>query len=80
VEGDVKPWKQVGWILIGVCIGALTASFVGSAKAQQPAGAGEYKVIQTTRDAVALQALLNSEATRGWRLRAMDGGVVVLER
>lgn len=76
----MRTAKQVGLVLAGVLIGVLAGGWLTPARAQQKPTGAEYKVFQTSRDVVGLQSILNAEASRGWRLSAMDAGMVVLEK
>jgi hypothetical protein len=72
----MKIARPLGWIVFGIVVGVVASRAFGVASAAQ----APYKVIQAPRDAVSLEATLNSNATQGWRLKAIDGGLVVLER
>lgn len=68
--------RPIGWVVLGMALAVVTGRAVGTVSARQ----SPYKVIQMPTRASDLEGMLNSNASVGWKLRAMDGGFVVFER
>ena len=68
--------RPIGWVVLGIVLGAVASQAFGTVSAKQ----SPYRVIMAPRSASDLEGTLNSNATIGWRFRAMDNGYVVFER